>query len=156
MIFRCPALVPNLDENGRPCPSTRYRVYGKSNGREYWRYCNAPIDYPAPAFGADTPGDGKAPVSQSVLPCPECGHTLEVIDFGRLDGVKRTKKSQLYSTTHKPTRKRKVVAAYVAREDGSYFTEVFPSAKDARLELPRLRYADGVVKESIYLQEERR
>lgn len=155
MVLRCPALVPNLDANGRPAPDGIHR-YSRIDGRDYWHHCNALIEYPASAFGADTPGDGTAPISQSVPPCPECGHTLEVLDFGRLDGVKRTKKSQLYSTTHKPTRKRKVIVAYVAREDGSFFTEVFPNAKEAWMNLPQLRYADGVVKGSIYLQEERR
>lgn len=155
MQFTCPNLYPNLDGEGRPTPDPRLRVSG-TDGTAYWHHCNAPIDFPAPAFGADIPGDGKAPVSQSVLACPECGHTLEVLDFGRLDGVKNTRKCQLYSATHKPTRKRRVVVAHVARGDGSFFTEVFPSAKEARLALPRLRCAEGVVKESIYLHEEQR
>lgn len=155
MRFACPNLIPNLDDAGCPTPDG-IRRYSHIEGIGYWHRCNAPIDFPAPAFGEDIPADGKAPVSQTVLTCPECGHTLEVLDFGRLDGVKRTKKGQLYSTTHKPARKRRVVVAHVAREDGTFFTEVFPSAKEARLALPRLRYTEGVVKESIYLHAEQR
>lgn len=150
MRFTCPNLSPNLDGEGRPTPDPRLRFSGP-DGRAYWHHCNAPIDFPAPAFGADLPGDGKAPVSQTVLTCPECGHTWEVLDFGRLDGVKRTQKIRLYSSTHKPARKRRVIVAHVARKDGTFFAEVFPAAKEARLALPRLRYTAGVVKESIYL-----
>lgn len=42
------------------------------------------------------PGDGKNPVARHKLTCPECGDTFEVLDFGKLDGIKKTRKKDLW------------------------------------------------------------
>lgn len=152
MKFACNAFVPNLDADGRPAPG----IYG-AQGREYWECCDGQFEIPTPGSGNALPirSCGTAPVAITTIVCPRCGRIIEILDMGRLDGVKKTRKADLYSATHKPKR-RSCVVAYSAFEDGHMESEVFFTDKAAKLALPRLRYADGVIKESIYLQREKR
>lgn len=138
--MNCQNLVPELDAKGNFKP--RYR------GGIYWAPCGGAMVLSNTYQNPEKVKPGTEPVRHLALLCGKCGAGQELLDFGNLDGVKRTKKKDLYKT--KAVRAKGAGVRYMTL-DGKGHKEVFPNSREARQAIPGIRGRADVLPVSVEL-----
>jgi hypothetical protein len=94
-----------------------YRSYGPAPDVAQWAPCGAQMTCQGEIPTTLPKGDGRAPVAVLTYTCPDCGASQTVNEFGRLDGIKKTPKKDLFKEkTVKLPRSKFVKYRYITKD----------------------------------------